>query len=44
MCSAWMPSPPIISLLLALYTPLMVMIGMKSTIRKMMPRGLGTQL
>ena len=43
MCSEMMPRPPIISVLLAEYTPLTVMMGMKSKIRKMMPRGFGTQ-
>ena len=43
-CSDWMPSPPTISLLFTVYAPLTVMIGMKSKTRKMMPRGLGTQL
>ena len=42
-CSDRMPSPPTISTLLAEYTPLTVIIGMKRRIRKMIPRGLGTQ-
>ena len=43
-CSDCIPNPPIISLLFTEYTPLMVIIGMNRMMRKMMPKGLGTQL
>ena len=44
MCSDCMPSPLVISPLLAVYTPPMVRMGMNRSISRMIPTGLGTHL